>query len=169
MLTMAARFWEKVERTPGCWVWTSTILRSGYGQFWPGKGRKHALAHRVAWELTWGAVPDGLCVLHACDNRRCVRPAHLFLGTLKDNAADCARKGRGGFQQPGKIIRPRGERSGKARLNDSAVKTIFRLASWGWSQPRIGALLGVAHSTVGRVLRRETWSHVAPPALEAQP
>lgn len=91
------RFWSKVDRTgTGCWLWLASLTGAGYGQFWLN-GRREG-AHRVAWELTYGPIPDGLLVCHDCpdgDNPRCVNPAHLFLGTTKDNADDMVAKGRG--------------------------------------------------------------------------
>lgn len=90
-----ARFWSKVQRSPtGCWEWTRYRDRKGYGRF--NVNNTPRLAHRVAWEVTYGAVPDGMCVLHRCDNPPCVNPDHLWLGVVADNQRDMARKGRVG-------------------------------------------------------------------------
>lgn len=77
--------------TEDCWIWTAGHT-AGYGSF--RKDRKHIYAHRAMWELWYGPIPVGMFVLHRCDNPPCVRPDHLFLGTQKDNLADCATKGR---------------------------------------------------------------------------
>ena len=96
------RFWTKVKKTKDCWLWTASIVGNGYGGFsLDGQMRR---AHRVAWELTFGPVPDGYQVLHKCDVRPCVRPDHLFLGTHTDNLRDAAAKGRVG--KPGFHWRP---------------------------------------------------------------
>lgn len=90
----AKRFWPKTIRdeNSGCWEWTAHIASNGYGRF--GLNGKARDSHRVAWELSFGPIPNGLSVLHVCDNRRCVRPDHLFLGTQRDNMIDAVRKGR---------------------------------------------------------------------------
>jgi hypothetical protein len=91
-LTDEERFWPKVKKTDGCWLWTALIEKSGYGRFWY-KGRM-CTASRVVWNIVNGEIPDGLYVLHHCDVRNCVRPDHLFLGTKKDNSVDMLNKGR---------------------------------------------------------------------------
>jgi hypothetical protein len=89
------RLWEKVQKEPngGCWLWTGGTTNGGYGVIGVGRGRLHR-AHRISWEIANGPIPDGLKVLHRCDNPPCVNPAHLFLGTQVDNMRDCAAKGR---------------------------------------------------------------------------
>ena|SRR6478609_4188748 len=88
------RFWAKVEKTDACWLWTASLTKGGYGQFWFTLPRKRIDAHRAAWIITNGPIPDGLYVCHHCDTPRCVRPDHLFLGTPHDNTQDVIRKGR---------------------------------------------------------------------------
>jgi hypothetical protein len=93
--TIDQKLWSRCTKVEnGCWEWDGSINQSGYGTI--GVNRSSKLAHRVAWEESNGAIPNGLFVLHACDNRRCINPAHLWLGTNDDNMKDMARKGRGG-------------------------------------------------------------------------
>ena len=92
---VAKRFWERVRKSEGCWVWFGYCTRYGYGMFQARAVSHHPLyAHRVSWLLAFGAIPKGLHVLHRCDNPACVRPDHLFLGTQRDNNDDRDRKGR---------------------------------------------------------------------------
>ena len=86
------KFWKKVDKSGDCWLWMAGKLEKGYGQFW-FDGRTHR-AHRMAWLLTNGEIPEGMCVLHKCDNPPCVNPSHLWLGTNQDNMDDMNNKGR---------------------------------------------------------------------------
>ena len=93
---LTASFFEDrrtVDSVTGCWVWAAYRQSGGYGQF--NLDNKPTLAHRASWSFyNKSAVPEGLCVLHTCDNPPCINPAHLFLGTARDNVADCINKNR---------------------------------------------------------------------------
>lgn len=100
---VAERFWARVQKTEGCWLWTGSRRRDGYGQLsWDGRTYQ---AHRLAWELHNGAIPESLIVLHECDHPPCVRPDHLRLGTYSENMQDCVKRGRWrgrrGMRKPG--------------------------------------------------------------------
>ena len=128
---LARRFWEKVDRNGptqahvphlgNCWTWTGYLMPEGYGQVALPHNQGAALSHQIAWQLTHGAIPEGLWVLHKCDNRVCVRPDHLFLGTHQDNMADMDAKGR----------RPRGESAPWSKLTEDQVRTIRTLSATG--------------------------------------
>lgn len=91
-----SRFWENftVSGIDECWIWRGWKDVHGYGKIYVLEQKKDVGAHRVAWELAKGPIPDGLFVLHKCDNPPCMNPEHLFLGTHGDNMRDCAKKGR---------------------------------------------------------------------------
>lgn len=90
--SLAEAFWRFVCKSDACWEWTASIGSHGYGQL--TYLQQKYTAHRLSWELHRGPIPDGLFVLHKCDNRRCVKPDHLFLGTQRENLEDMTRKGR---------------------------------------------------------------------------
>lgn len=86
------KFWAKVKKSDSCWEWIAALNEKGYGVF--GVGKQTDKAHRIAWRLLIGEIPKRLFVCHKCDNPKCVRPNHLFLGTNHDNVKDMIAKGR---------------------------------------------------------------------------
>lgn len=158
---MKTREWlmERVVKLPGedaCWEWTGRRMKDGYGRPHITK-TESVLAHRLSYELHIGPIPDGLCVLHRCDNPPCVRPSHLFLGTRADNAADMIHKGR---RRPDSV-QPRGAHHPAARLTDAHVREIRSLSANGWTYKRLGAKYGVHPMHIGLIVRRKRWAHVA--------
>ena len=111
-------------------------------------------AHRIAWELTHGTIPEETpCVCHKCDNPACLRPDHMFLGTHRDNMLDMWKKGRAG--------EPRGETHGNAILDDAKVRAMRRMyATKMFTQTEIAELFGTSQDNVSLIVRRKAWAHV---------
>jgi len=143
------RLWTRVDSTKnGCWPWSGNTLR-GYGRL-RFQNRDH-IAHRVAWELTYGPIPDGMCVLHRCDNPPCCNPKHLFLGTQQDNIDDRDHKGR----------TTRGEGVVISVLTKEDVRKIrSSYAQGGYTQKALAEIYGVDRTTVSRVIQLKTWRHI---------
>lgn len=130
---IAERFFLKVKKTDTCWIWTAGLFKKGYGAFNIRKG-KTTSAHRWSYEFHNGPIAKDMCVCHTCDNRTCVNPAHLFLGTHQDNVRDRHQKGRSA-----------------EKLTDAMVLEIRRLHIPGDSRFGVNALarmFGVANSTI---------------------
>lgn len=152
-----ARFWSKVDRreSDACWLWQASD-NGKYGQIVIRlNGRMYHLhAHRVAWELTHGPIPDGLFVCHTCDIPRCVNPAHLFLGTQADNMADMVAKGRARALPPPPTI---GEKHPQAKLTWRDVREMRQLRAQGWTLQALADRFGVTLSNVGLIVTGKTW------------
>lgn len=150
----AARVLALVGRSAadGCWHWLGARFSSGYGRVnWRGADRRQTAtsAHRVVWSLLYGEPSPDLEICHKCDNRLCCNPAHLFLGTPKDNGADRARKGRS--------ARLRGTANGFCKLTESDVIAIRRSTLGHRS---IARLYGVSERNIRLIRSREAWPHV---------
>jgi len=145
-------FWKHVEKTTTCWNWTGATMWKGYGVFGIAPERRHLRAHRYAWEIAHGTIPRGLFVLHRCDNRRCVRPEHLFLGTHDDNMRDKMQKG-------GRID-ARGANNYNAKLTDAHVRRLREMSRRGVLHKNIATMFGVTRAAVSYAARGDTWSHV---------
>ena len=136
---------SSVDAETGCRNLSIRPDASGYPVFgWGGKKRK---AHRVAYELSRGPIPEGMFVCHRCDNRRCIEPTHLFIGTNADNTADRNSKGR----------QAKGERSGAAKLTEAQV---IQIRSAAGTHREIAERFGVAPTTIANIRNGENWTHV---------
>jgi hypothetical protein len=152
---LAARFWTKVDRRAcdECWPWRGGLKSNGYGQIGADPesdeyvGRK-LHAHRVAYELAFGPISGSAHVLHRCDNRACVNPKHLFLGTHQDNMADMFAKGR----------HAHGDRQPTRKLSHHQVRAIRWLAAHDpGPQVELARAFGVSQSNITQILTRRTW------------
>lgn len=143
------RFWDKVDKSGDCWVWTACKCSSGYGNF--SVSGRICSSHRVSYELHIGKIPDGLSVLHKCDNPACINPDHLFTGTQKDNMQDCVAKGR--FT--------RGENVHSSRLTEKDVVEIRRkYANGDISQRQLARDYNMGSRAIHCVVHRIKWKHV---------
>jgi len=146
------RFWRFVDPQPGeCWEWKGGKTRGNYGAFEDGQ---ECRAHRVSWHMHNGPVPEGMHVLHRCDNPPCVNPEHLFLGTRSDNMRDAVAKGRFRGDQPS------GEKHPRARLTWDQVREMRALYAEGWTQKALSEKYGVVYTQVGNIVRGESWKEV---------
>lgn len=136
------RFWSKVDQSGDCWLWTANRDHDGYGQF--TMDGRHRKAPRVSFELVKGPIPDGLCVLHSCDNPPCVRPDHLRIGTRLENTRESIARGRFRVGDHPRFTKVKG---------DLATRLITMVAS-GIRYADIALALGISVSTVGRAARR---------------
>jgi hypothetical protein len=139
------RFMSKVNKTETCWLWTAGCFQSGYGAFQVGSRSvgKVSTAHRYSYELHKGKIPDGKLVRHTCDNRKCVNPDHLILGTNTDN------------------MRDKRERNTKViKLNPDSVREIRIMRGFGFTNMQIAKMYGVGHTIVGDIILRKKWGDV---------
>lgn len=148
------RFWKKVDQSGECWEWTAAHNAFGYGKIGIAKYRCTAKAHRVSWTMSNGRIPEGLFVCHRCDNPKCVRPDHLFLGTPLDNASDCAKKGR---VRNGQIS---GESHGRSVLSSDDVRSIRSRRALGESIRSIANDFPVTRTAVRSAANGRNWTHL---------
>ena len=144
-----SRFWSNVDigNNDECWNWARASSR-GYGDtFIDGK---HESSHRAAWRFTYGSIPEGLCVLHKCDNRLCCNPTHLFIGTYQDNSDDKCSKGR----------QSKGDYPISSKLKDQDVYDIKDMRIAGLTIREIAGIKGVGKSVVCGILNGTRWKHV---------
>lgn len=156
MKSLAERFWPKVDRREPseCWLWTGrSIVPPGYGHISRGhRGEGWIRSHRAAWELTYGSIPPGKCVCHRCDVKLCCNPAHLFLGTITENNADCHSKGRSsGGSLPG-------ETNPNCKLSAADIADIKRRYGRGdVFQYELAQEYDVTQAHISAIITGKTW------------
>lgn len=137
-----------VNEQTGCWEWQKNIQINGYGHMkHSGKARS---AHRVSYEMHNGEIPKGFYVLHKCDNRCCVNPQHLFVGTASDNRKDMQSKGR----------HAHGERVNTAKMTEAQIIEIYALSDGGLGSPRIAKKYGISTTMAWNIKTGKSWSHL---------
>ena len=141
------RFWNYVDKTDNCWNWTAALNTYGYGCFWWDK--KQHQSHRISWLIAYGSFPAD-CLLHICDNPKCVKPDHLKEGSQADNMADKKHKRRQAF----------GERIGKSKLTESQVLDILKKHSEGQSMFSLGKEYGVSDTAISYIVKGKNWSYL---------
>ena len=152
------RFFEKFDSSDvdACWEWKASRDKAGYGRI--GIDGKVEGAHRVSWTIHYGEIPNELWVLHKCDNRRCVNPKHLFIGTGQDNVNDMIKKGRKAYGDWSKNFPPAaGELNPNSILKEEDIPFI---RSSPLPNLEIGKMLGVSRWTISDVRNRRSWKHV---------
>lgn len=140
---MKLAFEKRVERGADCWLWTGYIRPNGYGSLKLGK--RNFQAHQLSVILDGRAIPPGMDVCHHCDNRRCVNPAHLYVGTRSQNMADCITRGRHN--------KPAGEKHPRCKLSDAEVARIRQRAAAGEGLNALGREYRVHGATISRLVR----------------
>lgn len=161
---------ERLEGKDGCWLWRAPIAADGYGRFgcstYGEGGRKTYPAHKVSWELATGEkVRTGLLVCHHCDNRRCIRPSHLFVGTHTDNMRDMWAKGRGWNHKPPVM---RGENSMQSRVSAAQVIEFRRLFLTGISCRELAKQFNLGHCLVSNAVSGRSWAHIPGAVTDAR-
>ena len=146
-------FWSKVDKTPGhgpwgnCWLWVKVSRKDGYAKF-QVNGIRY-FAHRLSWILTYGPIPDGLKILHACDVRNCVNPGHLFDGTQRDNIVDMDSKGR--------RKNVSGENQGSSKVTQLQVDLIRTLRAEGRTFNELSKEFHISIAQISNITHNRQW------------
>lgn len=155
------RFWSQVDKSGDCWVWIGALSSNGYGEIY--FNHQHLTVHRTSWLIAHGNIPNGMYVCHHCDNKQCVNPSHLYIGTHLDNTRDAVVRHRmatgnrqGSHTHPETVHH--GESHGMVKLTNEQVLMIRN--SRNVKQRDIAKQFGVHFSTICDILRGKTWKHL---------
>ena len=146
------RFWKKViHNENGCWEWTGGKCTKGYGYY--RYNGKMTLCHRISWELNYGNIPEGLLVLHKCDNPKCVNPEHLWLGTVQDNSRDMYSKNRNHIW-----LNRKGASNSNSKLTQEEVDCIRSVyANKDATYEQLALYFRVSKNTISRIVNNKSW------------
>jgi hypothetical protein len=147
------RFWSKVEiTTPDeCWEWTARKDKDGYGLFTDkSTGRGPWRANRYAYTMENGEIPSGMLVCHRCDNPACVNPAHLWIGSIKDNNRDKVLKGRGAI----------GEMNGNSKMSELDVRAVREMKKEGIPALLLADWYGMSWHRMAKIMNGFSWQHI---------
>lgn len=155
-MNLTERFWAKVDKRgpDDCWEWTANRTTSGYGRIKVSSYKTEG-AHRLSYYFANGEDPGDMLVCHTCDNPACVNPAHLFIGTAKDNAHDKMRKGRDRNGDNAGAANP------NAKINEADAAQIIRAIQSGQTNTAIAERFAISHSMVSRIRAGKSWIGVA--------
>ncbi len=172
----AAQFWAKVNKNGPvqphcpelgpCWEWTAA-LNNGYGSYGQSNKGREKLTHRISWVFVHGPISSETCVLHKCDNRRCVRPDHLWTGDRNDNNMDAIAKGRvihppatenGVYKYPEAVLK--GSKNGSSKLTEADIPIIREMIANGMTNVAIAKQFPVSNVVIGHIRHRRFWTHV---------
>ena len=151
--TLEERFWEKIDKRSDdeCWEWMASCNKYGYGQLW--FGNTFISSHRVSWMIHFGDIPEKLCVLHKCDNRKCANPNHLFLGTYQDNSDDMKSKGRS--------LNQHGDNNHAAKITSEDVLRMREMWKSGkCRQKEIMKIFNISRVELWRIISYRNWKDV---------
>lgn len=150
-VSLKKRFWSKVQKSGGCWLWLGALDGKGYGYLAGTRGLPAVKAHRVSYEWHSGEpIPPGIFVCHVCDNPPCVNPEHLFLGTNADNMRDMVSKGRQACHE--------GALNPNVKLTEQQLDVMLELRRGGMVQTEIASRFGVSQSAVSAILSGRAWA-----------
>ena len=148
---LPSKLWPRLSPTAsGCWEFRGARCPTGYGRVRVDNSGRTTLAHRLAWELTHGEIPEGVVVRHRCDNPPCCNPDHLDLGSIQDNSDDCVARGRVA----------RADRLPQTKLTTGHVLEMRKLRNEGQTYDALGRRFGVSASQARRIVRGERWGWV---------